>query len=68
MRVFLKQNQITHWLDSSAVYGSNPKRMRELRSFSNGRLRNQFTNDGEELPPDDLTENCRNGSVCLLAG
>lgn len=30
-------NQITHWLDSSNVYGSEKKKSDELRAFRNGK-------------------------------
>ena len=32
-------NQITHWLDSSNVYGSTEEEMRQLRAFRDGKLR-----------------------------
>ena len=60
-------NQITHWLDSSNVYGSDLKTQQSLRSNENGLLLSSQTADGEELLPDYADEYCRSGK-CMLSG
>ena len=60
-------NQITHWLDSSNVYGSDKETQQRLRLNRNGLLLSTITNDGEELLPDDKDEYCRSG-ICMLSG
>ena len=45
-----QMNQITHWLDGSNVYGSDPIRAGALRTFSGGLLK---TSPGELLPFND---------------
>ena len=46
-----QMNQITHWLDGSNVYGSDPVRASALRTFSGGLLK---TGAGELLPFNDI--------------
>jgi len=59
-------NQITHWLDSSNIYGSSLEEQRGLRTFRGGRLQ---TERGPEEPllPRDNGENSCTGS-CFKAG
>ena len=62
-------NQITHWIDSSNVYGSSKEESRRLRSFQSGLLRTEILN-GEELLPPNNDEKCIGGPSerCFLAG
>ena len=60
-------NQITHWLDSSNVYGSDLETQQSLRLYQNGLLLSSQTADGEELLPDYADEYCRSGK-CMLSG
>lgn len=43
-------NQITSYLDGSAIYGSSDREMRNLRSFYSGRLKVSDIHDTEVLP------------------
>ena len=62
-------NQITHWLDSSNVYGSDLTDARNLRSFQKGNLRSGRASSGDEMLPDSTERNCRGSSQrCFLAG
>ncbi|XP_029047333.1 peroxidase-like isoform X2 [Osmia bicornis bicornis] len=45
-----QMNQASHFLDGSAIYGSNLKKARELRTFEGGRLRVHKDNSHEFLP------------------
>ncbi|XP_058812589.1 chorion peroxidase-like [Topomyia yanbarensis] len=51
-------NKVTHFIDASAVYGSNSELAAALRTFENGFMRNSFP-ARIELPPFN-----RNPSVC----
>ena len=70
--LFLSQqiNQITHWLDSSNVYGSNEEEKRKLRTFRNGLLKSRTDSNGEEFLPQTRVAECIGGSStkCFLAG
>ncbi|KAJ8313499.1 hypothetical protein KUTeg_008060 [Tegillarca granosa] len=60
-------NQVTSYIDASAVYGSNKKAMDELRLFKNGLLK---TSKFEMLPPQNNGA-CRlthKNEFCMLAG
>ena len=66
-------NQITHWLDSSNVYGSGESDARKLRSFRGGRLRSGRGLNGAEMLPDNGDNDCGgtssgNQGRCFLAG
>ena len=62
-------NQITHWLDSSNVYGSGNSDARNLRSFRGGRLRSERGLNGAEMLPDNGENDCKgNSRRCFLAG
>ena len=62
-------NQITHWLDSSNVYGSGNEEARRLRTFQGGRLRSERSFNGAELLPDSGENDCKgNSRRCFLAG
>ncbi|KAM7295225.1 uncharacterized protein ISCGN_024730 [Ixodes scapularis] len=55
-----QNNQVTSFLDGSTIYGSSEAEARFLRAFEGGQLLSQRTNDGEELPPPDITTlDCR---------
>ena len=70
--MFLLQqiNQITHWLDSSNVYGSTEEDKRKLRTFRNGLLRSHTDSNGEEFLHQNRDAECIGGSStkCFLAG
>ena len=62
-------NQITHWLDSSNVYGSGDSDAQKLRSFRGGRLRSDRGINGAEMLPDNGGNDCKGSSKrCFLAG
>ena len=62
-------NQITHWLDSSNVYGSGDSEARRLRTFQGGRLRSERGLNGAEMLPDNGENDCKgNSRRCFLAG
>ena len=62
-------NQITHWLDSSNVYGSTPQVAADLRTFENGLLDTIIGQDGQEqLPIDPKTDCLGPTETCGLAG
>ncbi len=70
MTLFPQINQITHWLDSSNVYGSNPDEAVDLRSFVGGRMAVRSSRLGTDLLPDNPEDmDCRSqeGS-CFRAG
>ena len=60
-------NQITHWLDSSNVYGSDESEARALRARRDGLLRTGSAFGKELLPNDDDNGDCRSNS-CFQAG
>ena len=62
-------NQITHWLDSSNVYGSGDSEARRLRTFQGGKLRSERGLNGAEMLPDNGENDCKgNSRRCFLAG
>ncbi|XP_076376734.1 uncharacterized protein LOC117221488 isoform X2 [Megalopta genalis] len=69
-------NQITAFIDGSAIYGSDIGAARSLRSFSGGRLRMQTTPDNRTLLPASTNPNdgCNReteklrGRYCFAAG
>lgn len=61
--------QITHWLDSSNVYGSLESVARSLRSFQDGLLKTVLGDDGQEQLPIDPNQACIGPSgSCGLTG
>lgn len=64
-------NKVTHFIDGSAIYGSNSEQTGELRSFEGGRLR-VFQDFGRELPSlSDGADACLTmepGSACFTTG
>nr|XP_050852111.1 uncharacterized protein LOC127064706 isoform X1 [Vespula vulgaris]XP_050852112.1 uncharacterized protein LOC127064706 isoform X1 [Vespula vulgaris] len=69
-------NQVTAFIDGSAIYGSDSQTAHDLREFSGGRLRMQITPDNRTLLPASLNPNdgCNRederlrGRYCFLAG
>ena len=66
-------NQITHWLDSSNVYGSQDDMSDQLRSGRNGLLRVERENGREQLPidnnlPCEDSQGTVHRNLCALAG
>ncbi|KOC70968.1 Chorion peroxidase [Habropoda laboriosa] len=69
-------NQVTAFIDGSAVYGSDQNVARDLREFSGGRLRMQLTPDNRTLLPASTNRNdgCNReterlrGRYCFAAG
>eukprot|EP00092_Neocalanus_flemingeri_P012666 GFUD01013650.1.p1 GENE.GFUD01013650.1~~GFUD01013650.1.p1 ORF type:complete len:825 (+),score=137.26 GFUD01013650.1:131-2605(+) len=61
-------NQLTHWLDSSQIYGSNDQEQRGVRTFSGGRLQTRSGPDnGRQILPSDNQESSCTGT-CFKAG
>ena len=58
-------NQVTHWLDSSQIYGSDLEEQRRLRSGRGGRLRQE---GGGLLPGDRSEPDEACTGECFLAG
>ena len=58
-------NQITHWVDASNVYGSQPEDEKELRAFHHGLLK-----EGKvpNTLPADLQGDCPGSTPCFRAG
>ena len=64
-------NQITHWLDSSNIYGSSKEVAESLRLFEDGLLRYEVGADGQEQLPVDTRQGlaCTGTTqTCALAG
>lgn len=65
-----QMNQVTAYLDSSFIYGSDTCEMKKLRLFSGGRMNVTDRGDLKPLMPEtDLNPECRsNSKVCFRAG
>ncbi|XP_011878846.1 PREDICTED: chorion peroxidase isoform X2 [Vollenhovia emeryi] len=69
-------NQVSAFIDGSAIYGSDNETARDLREFTGGRLRMQLTPDNRTLLPPSTNPNdgCnreaerRRGRYCFAAG
>ena len=62
-------NQITHWIDSSNIYGSTPTMQSALRTFEDGLLGAVIGADGKEQLPIDPNIQCRGAfGTCAMAG
>ena len=61
-----QNNQVTHWLDGSQIYGSADSVAKKLRAFKGGKLRSRLVNGRETLPLDEASAQC--AAPCLLAG
>lgn len=64
-------NGITHYLDLSQVYGSDPEALGPLREWSGGRMK-MFNDFGRELLPLSEDKNdcitMEQGSACFKSG
>ena len=54
----IQNNEVTHWLDLSQLYGSSPAMARDLREFRGGRLRVGSGPDGQMLPNNPAETAC----------
>ncbi|XP_012227185.1 peroxidase isoform X3 [Linepithema humile] len=61
-----QMNQVSHFLDGSAIYGSTLKKSRELRAFEGGRLRVDMKNNRAYLPREGAELAC--GENCYNSG
>lgn len=62
-------SKVTHYIDGSAIYGSDMKTSSELRSFHHGKLRMFIDFNRELLPLDPKSDDCiMHGSACFMAG
>lgn len=62
-------SKVTHYIDGSAIYGSDNKMMRDLRSFQKGQLRMFKDFNRELLPINHHADDCvAKGFACFLAG
>lgn len=62
-------SKVTHYIDGSAIYGSDVQTMKDLRSFKNGRLKMFIDFNRELLPLDPKSDDCLvHGSACFMAG
>jgi peroxidase len=62
-------SKVTHYIDGSAIYGSDVETMKDLRSHHKGQLRMFIDFDRELLPLNPQSEECLvHGSACFLAG
>lgn len=62
-------SKISHYIDGSAIYGSNDKSANELRSFSNGQLKMFIDFDRSLLPLSPDSDACLvHGTACFMAG
>lgn len=62
-------SKVSHYIDGSAIYGSDIKTMKELRSFRKGQLKMFIDFDRALLPLNPKSEDCLvHGSACFMAG
>lgn len=62
-------SKVTHFIDGSAIYGSDLETMKDLRSFKNGRLQMFVDFNRDLLPLNPKSEDCLvHGSACFMAG
>lgn len=62
-------SKVTHYIDGSAIYGSDIKMMADLRSFKHGQLKMFNDFNRELLPINPTADDCvQSGSACFLAG
>lgn len=64
----LQMNQVSHFLDGSAIYGSSVKKSRELRTFEGGRLQINSRNYREYLPRASAESATHCGENCYNSG
>lgn len=62
-------SKVTHYIDGSAIYGSDIETAKELRSLKKGQLKMFIDFNRELLPLNPKSEDCLvNGAACFLAG
>ncbi|XP_054719916.1 chorion peroxidase-like [Uloborus diversus] len=61
-------NQVTAFIDGSAVYGSSENKTRFLRSFEDGKLKWSFTGGKEMLPRSDRLSCSSAETSCFVSG
>lgn len=62
-------SKVTHYIDGSAIYGSDAETMRDVRSFKRGQLKMFIDFNRELLPLSPKSEDCLvHGSACFMAG
>lgn len=62
-------SKVTHFIDGSAIYGSDAVTAKGLRSFQRGQLKMFIDFNRELLPLNPKSEDCiMEGSACFLAG
>lgn len=68
---FCQMNKLTHFIDSSSVYGSTPEQTSQLRGFRDGKLK-VFDDFGRDLLPMSKDPNAcltmEQGSACFESG
>jgi peroxidase len=62
-------SKVTHYIDASAVYGSDEESARELRKFQGGLLKMFIDFDRQLLPLSSQDDGCMvHGTACFMAG
>lgn len=62
-------SKVTHYIDGSAIYGSDSETAKDLRSFKKGQLKMFVDFNRELLPLNPKSEDCLvNGAACFMAG
>lgn len=62
-------SKVTHYIDGSAIYGSDDETARDLRSFKKGQLKMFIDFNRELLPLNPKSDNCMaSGTACFKAG
>lgn len=69
-------NQVSSYIDGSAVYGNTPELSRALRTYQGGKLKMSLSPDGRELLPISTNpkdgcnreEESAKGRYCFMAG
>lgn len=62
-------SKVTHYIDGSAIYGSDDETAHDLRSFKKGQLKMFIDFNRELLPLDPKSDNCMaSGTACFKAG
>lgn len=62
-------SKVSHYIDGSAIYGSDVQTMMDLRSFKKGQLKMFIDFDRALLPLNPKSQDCLvHGSACFMAG
>lgn len=68
---FSQLNKLTHFIDGSGIYGSNPDQTGQLRSFEGGKMK-VFNDFGRDLLPlsknRDACLTMEQGNACFESG